>query len=868
MRAMTDLDLDPGEVKKSRAKPVIIGVLVLALAGAGAGAIVYGMKMGPTKMTVEQRMEIQRNLFLLPVKEQIPKWRQYAADEKADEDLRAEAVSQLGLLGEPDGMKIAEQMLASPGHKLRGVAAQVIAHYGKKAAGAGPALQKALKEADTSDRPQIQWALVEIGDQSAFNGAVEAYKEGTLTHVERLDGGVAFDPMLLAKLVPVDELAKKADDSNASVRQLVATVLSQNAAPKFTDVLVKLVKDSELGVAREAASGLGRIGDEKARGPLLEALRKADADSRTKFLQALTDGIGGVGLVLALDTVVAEPEQRNWFQIKQLFELLHILGDPRTGDALVAWVERAKPHPHWKAEAGIALAEIGDPRGAKLIAERLLTKNEDIYQKEKIWQSDKGGHLLRGDEQRTVAARMLADLAVLRPDKAKELKADAEEAVLKWSTDRKQPAANGLRFLAAVKSEKAIDQLRKWAFPEAKLPLEGAQPPMPDEFVVAAGALRYVGWMQDEQSKKKLIDQFGRKKDKKMDITMDGLMGSGLAVLGMTLRGLTVGASQGLAQWGPDAAKDSVDKLLEFVEDKTWNEEARDEACSTIGWIADDAAIKKVVEKISKYAASKEPKDQWIAACFTVTLTRRPQPAAVPALVDALDAKLDVRVRERLARAIGVAGLKDHPAEVDKLFKKLEDSELRNFAALALLMGGDADIASRAVATYGKPDSQSALEELKNIYYSAFGYWSDRDLDNGNIYRWVENAEAMRRVKIGGAPQEWARELLKRQFDNLVFENGPHTETKPVLLYRLYQAAKSEKSDAVTKANAIRTLKFIGLGDIGVTGGQGVLMALKEEKGETGELAAKALHDLLNPASAGAEQIKGVALKKADGSKE
>ncbi len=863
---MTDLDLEPGEMKRSRgAKPAMI-VLAVAIAAGGAGAFIYGLRTSAEKMSVEQRMDTQRNIFLLPAKEQIPQWQKWAKDEKADDDLRSEALAQLALLNDPEGVKIAVQALAGPSHKIRGVCAQVLAHYGKAAAEAVQPLHKALEQADDSDRRQLTWALVELHDATIFNTAIEAYKAGDLTHVESLEGGIAFDPMVLANLVPVDELAKKADDSSSSVRQLVATVLSAKADSKYTDALIKLVKDSEVAVAREAASGLGKIGDEKARTPLLEALRKADPDSRQKFLEALRDGIGGVGIVLALDTVVTEPEERNWFQTKQLFELLHILGDPRIGDALVSWVERAKPHPHWRAEAGIALAEVGDIRGAKYIAERMNVPGEKIYQKEKIWQSDKGGHLLRGDEQRTVAARMLADLAVLHPEAKDELKKMAEDAVIQWSTDRKQPSANGLRFLAAVQSDKALDQMRKWAFPDDKLPLEGAQPPVPDDFVVAASALRYIGWMKDEQSKTKIIDQFGRKKDKKMDITMDGLMGSGLAVLGMVLRGLVVGAAQGLAQWGPDVAKESLDKMMDLVEDKTWNEEARFEACSTIGWIADDAAIKKIIEKLTKLAASKDAKDQVIAACYAVTLTRRPQPGALAMLVDALDSRLEVGVRNQLARAIGVTGLKDHQAEIDKLFKKLEDNELRNFAALALMMGGDTDVAARAIATYGKPDSQSALEDLKNIYYSAYGYWSDKDLDNGNLYRWVENAEAVRRVKIGGAPQEWARELLKRQFDNLTFDNGPHSETKPVLLYRLYMAAKT--GDLPTKVNAIRTLKFIGTGDLGVTGAQGTLMALKDFSGDTGELAQKAFHDLMNPAAAGQEQIKGVtAAQKKDDSK-
>ncbi|MBM4359945.1 MAG: HEAT repeat domain-containing protein [Deltaproteobacteria bacterium] len=848
-------DLDLLQTTPSRFKPRFIAVaLALILGGAAC-------KGAPEKLTVEKRMETQRQTFLLPRSEQLPQWRKWASEATTDEDLRSEALIQVGLLEDPEGVAVVTQALESPSHKLRGVCAQVLAHFGAKAAASAvPGLQKALKEANESDRRQIVWALVELGDQSVFNAAIEAYKAGDLTHVERLSGGVAFDPMRLANLVPVDELAGKFEDSSPAVRQLVATVLSSKADPKFTDKLIKLVQDSELAVAREAASGLGKIGDEKARGPLLEALRKADADSRQKFLEALRDGIGGVGLVLALDTVVTDKEERNWFQLKQLFEILHILGDPRIGDALVDWVERAKPHPHWRAEAGIALAEVGDVRGAKYIAERMNLAPESIYQKEKIWQSDKGGHLLRGDEQRTVAGRMLADLTAIHPDKAAELRKLAEEAVLKWSVDRKQPSANALRFLAGVKSEKALPELRQWAFPTATLPRAGAQPPMPMEFETAHGALRYVGMMKDESSKSKLLEQFDRKKDKKMDITQEGLMGSGLALLGMVLRGLTVGAAEGVAEWGPDIAKDAVDKLIEFSEDKTWHEDGRERACAAVGWIGDDAAIKKVIEKFGKYAGSKDPKDQVVAACFAVTLTRRPQPAALPLLVDALDSKVEVGVRNYIARAIGVTGLKGSTTEIEKLFKKLDDPEVRTFAALALIMGGDPDVASRAVASYGKPDSQSALEDLKNMYFNAYGYWSDKDVDNGNLYRWVENAEALRRVKINDAPQEWARELLKRQFDNLTFNNGPHSETKPVLLNRLYRAAKS--GDAATKVNAVRTLKFIGTGTIGVTGAQGTLMALKDEKSEVGEIAARAFQELMNPATAGIEQVKNIQTTK------
>ena len=163
-------------------------------------------------------------------------------------------------------------------------------------------------------------------------------------------------------------------------------------------------------------------------------------------------------------------------------------------------------------------------------------------------------------------------------------------------------------------------------------------------------------------------------------------------------------------------------------------------------------------------------------------------------------------------------------------------------------MGGDEDIASRAVASYADKDLKMALNALKDTYFRAFGYWSDKDLDSGNIYRWVRNANAISRVRLGAAPQEWARQRLKAQFDNLVFDNGPHSETRVVLRMRLLRAAKG--GDAKAKEGAIETLKFMRE--------QGALMALKDEKGDTGKLAANALHELMNPRLVPQEDLKAL----------
>jgi HEAT repeat protein len=846
-----DLDIDPDAMSKRRVNPLIF-VLLIGLAVV-AGLFLWFRGSAGQKLGAEERIKTQKNIFVLPAKDQLPVWRALAKDPKGDKDLRMEALTQLALLGDKEVIQLAVTALKDPHHGIRGTCAQVLAHFGKEAAATGlPALKAALNEADSSDKRQIVWALVELKDSSIFDVAMDSYKSGDLTTVLRLEGGKAFDPFKIAKLVSLDKLASRVGDSSPAVRQLVATILSENADKKFTDALVKLVQDKEIAVAREAASGLGRIGDEKARGPLLEALRKADKDSRDKFLQALRDGIGGVGLVLALDTVKPEPEPTNWFQLRQLFDMIHRLADPRTGDALVAWVEKTKPFIHWETEVGIALAEIGDPRAAKYLGKRMVKDNKDIYIKEKFWQADKGGHLTRTDRPRVVAARMLADLAVLRADKRADLLASAEKGVLSWCRDRPQPHANGLRFLAAARSEKGRPVIFDWAFPKEKLPAEGAQPPFPRAYETAQSALRYIGWYQDKKALGKLVKQYERKDDAKMDITQRGLEGAGLAMLGMALRAVTYGASYGLAQWGPSAGKKAIEPMMTFIEDKLWHEEARQAACSSLAWVGDVETMGKVVERVSKYGSSTDPKEQFIGGCYAQTLSRRPVSAAVPKMVELLNAKLELGVRIALGHAVGVAGLSKHPGAVKGLFDKLKDPELRNAAALALILGGNEDVAARAVATYGVGDSKMALNALKDTYFRAFGYWSDKDLDTGNIYRWVRNANAISRVRIGGAPQEWARQRLKAQFDNLTFDNGPHSETRVVLRVRLYQAAL--KGDMEAKKGAIETLKFMKE--------QGVLMALTDEKGPVGEMAKSALHALMNPRLVAPEDLSALQEEK------
>lgn len=829
---------EDGNFKRGRIVPVLVGTVVAA---GIAGAIWFGFQKDKERLTRDQQAQAIQNIFILPETEQLPKWREWAQHE--DGDMVQEALLQLAHLKDDEGVKLATKALERGDHAINGVAAQVLASYGSpKADEAKPALLAALKKADESDKPQLVWALVALKEPSVFEEAMTLYRDGKLAKVERLGGGAAFDPDLLAGLVSLDELSKLAGDKSQAVRQLVATVIARNAEPKWTDVLITLVNDPEMEVAGQAANGLGKIADEKARDPLLKKLAEAEPDKRQKFIEALRDGIGGEGLVLALRSVAKEPEERNWFQTDQIFKLLEILGDPRIGDSLMKWVDETNPSPHWRSEAGMRLAEVGDPRGAKFLAERMAIDPTTFYIKEKFWQAGPGGHLSRTEDHRIWAMRMLADLAVIRPDKRDDLLA-AEGAVLKYITDKPMPHANGLRFLANVKSSEGLPKIREWAFPDDPLPKEGASGQFPVAFTVAQSALRYLGKYKEESDFDKIVKQYAKKKDKKMDITLEGMMGAGLSMIGMSLRALAVGASEGLGEWGD---KRAVKPMMELIEDEKWHEEARFSACSALAWCATPEDMKEIALRAVKFGSEKTaPRKQLIGACYATTLSLRPMPEVAGDLVDLITPEMDPGLRNAFAQAVGASPLTD--ANRDKLFEKVKVPETRNAAALALILGGDASTASRTVAMYGEFDKESTTD-LKDAYFRAFGFWSDEDFRVGNIYRWVENAEAISRVKIFGTPQVWATERLQAQFVNLKFDNGPHSETRIVLRYRLLKAAR--EGDEKTKFNAIRTLKFMKE--------QGSLMALKAEAGSTGEMARKAFFELMNPKDPGVDDISAL----------
>jgi HEAT repeat protein len=826
--------VDDGNFKRGAIKPIAIIVGLLIVAGAVAFFVLsaHGETQTMTKDAVSKEiLDIQ----LLPRAEQTPRWRKWAATE-SEPRLQQEAYIHLSWAKDKPSIPAIVAGLSSVDHTVRGTAAMALAAFGTPDAdSAKPALLKAVGEASSADKPQICWALVSLHESSAFDTVMQEYRLGHLATVQRLDGYPAFDAEMMAGLVSIDKIAALAGDESDSVRQLVATTLSKTPDSKWTDTLIKLVQNKQVEVAREAAVGLGKIGNPKATQPLVDALEKADKSSREKFLQALRDGMGTNGLVLALKTVQHTTAESEKFQTKQLFDMMHELQDPRGADALYAYIQ-TNPKPHWKVEAAMRMAEIGDVRAAEVLGWRMQQDPLKLYN-DIDWPE-----LRRDDNERVYGARHLADLAVIHPDKRDYLLKTAEPGVLYWvdPENKPQPHANGMRFLAAVGSKRAISMLASWSDPKEKLPTEGAQPPFPETWATAQSALRYLGQSRDPRGWSILEKQLHRR-NHKLDVSWDSLNQGGLTILGMTLRAIGVGASDGLAMWGDSRA---YGDLVKYAEDTMENEQARMEACFALSWVATDDQMKEVVKKIHDNTKS-DAKGNFMRQCYLETVVRRPVPDATASLVDLLTPSVpDIEVRHQIARAIGMGGI-TRPM-VQPMMDKLNDSALKADAAVALVLGGDADTASRAVATYNDPGQPAeAIEELKDVFNKTFGYWSDRNYETGDIARWVENAEAIAHVKVHDQLQDWPRLILGRNLvESIEIDNGPHSMTRVQLRARLMADAKG--TNPVKCEQAIHILKFIKE--------KGVLMALRSEPAPLGEMARQAFFEVMNP-KASAESV-------------
>ncbi|MDI1483524.1 hypothetical protein [Polyangium sp. y55x31] len=560
--------------------------------------------------------------------------------------------------------------------------------------------------------------------------------------------------------------------------------------------------------------------------PLLEALRRAEHPEWSRLVDEIGERFGGPGLVRALDAVAATPPETTYFQTKYIMDVLRTASDPRGADPLVAWVEATKPSMHWQGVVGAQLAEIGDLRAARLLGERMKHKPTNLHDQERWWEADQNGHLSGNDLQRISAARLLGDLAAMHPDKVDEIRAAVEDAVIAWVRETREPHFYGMQALAAIRSVRGLGLLRGWAFPKTPLPARGALPPFPEGLQLAQSALRYIGMFHDEPSFPKLVAQLERKKDPALDITEDALNRDNIVMLGMALRAIGYGASEGLSHFADPRA---VPPLVKFIEDTTWHEEARHVACEALAWCADDATRASLIPKIKAQITKGGPKAEFIASCYAVAFSERSAAASAMDMVDFFESTTLGSVRRSMAYGLGSIAL-DRAAQT-KLQAKLDDKALRVDAALALLRGGSGPMTG-LLSTIDGFDAQEK-ERIKDGLAYGTSEIADDEPTFARLVRLAIRADEAADVVVRGERQTWVRDAVATGLESARYGRKPHAVTRPVLRYRLFRAAQT---DATNRRGIIALLALLKE--------RGVLLALADMKGDVAAPAAKALAGL------------------------
>jgi hypothetical protein len=139
-------------------------------------------------------------------------------------------------------------------------------------------------------------------------------------------------------------------------------------------------------------------------------------------------------------------------------------------------------------------------------------------------------------------------------------------------------------------------------------------------------------------------------------------------------------------------------------------------------------------------------------------------------------ATADPTLRRATARVLGLSAVPD--AIAPKLITMLSDKALQEDAALALLLGGTNAAALTAVVSY-----TSDIEDLKRDYAVALGYFSDDAYARGHMGRWASNADACRKAA-------WPTTVLSQALALLMFDDGPHSMTRPVFRHHLLEDAR------------------------------------------------------------------------------
>src|SRR5256885_84518 len=119
------------------------------------------------------------------------------------------------------------------------------------------------------------------------------------------------------------------------------------------------------------------------------------------------------------------------------------------------------------------------------------------------------------------------------------------------------------------------------------------------------------------------------RRPKENDVTMDGLMQNGVAILGMALRAIDVGAADGFSEWRD---RRTFKPLMDYIVEPKNNEQSRFSACAALAWVTEKEDFLEIAQKIAEYKSNEKP-DEVRRNCLLEALIQRPVPSTASALI-------------------------------------------------------------------------------------------------------------------------------------------------------------------------------------------------------------------------------------------
>ncbi len=582
-----------------------------------------------------------------------------------------------------------ESVLHDADPQVRLGAAKALKTVGDKRAVA--LLTQVLQDENTEVRREVVSALGQLGDERAVEPLVAALRDKDVEvrlSVMRGLGALWELPMLI-----------QLGSGSARVRQEAASALGRSGNERAVEPLLAALHDKDSPVQREAASALGQLGDERAVEPLVAALQDEEAE---EVRREAAGALGQLGDERAVEPLVAALQDEDAEVRRRAVSALAQLGDVRAVGSL-AVVLRDEDTGVQRA-AAISLGELGDARAVEPLVVALRDGDAEVQRVA----ATALGRL--GDK------RAVEPLVAALQDGDAEVRRRAVSALAQLGDERAvEPLLTALQGEEAEVRREAASVLGQLGDKRAVEPLLVV---LRDEDAgVRLLAMRALGALwelpmlvqlgsESAEVRRRAVNALGQLEDVRVVEPL-------LVVLrdeDIEVRRRTVST---LAQLGDGRA---VEPLLTALRDK--NAFVRREATHALGKLRD----KRAVEPLSEALQDRSPMvRQWAAIALGWLEDTRVVDMLIAALNDSAPG-----VRGGATSALGRLG---DTRALEPLLKTLndKDSNVRQWAATALgwlgdaravkplmslLQDDDAEVRQRAAGALGRVGNEQATESL------------------------------------------------------------------------------------------------------------------------------------------------------------